>query len=129
MPSGIVQELQTFFLSAFWGMLIVVYYDFFRILRAMLNHSIWMVAVEDLVFALGTGCVILAVSYSYCQGQIRGYLLLGMACGAIFYNWGISPFFRGFILFFYRKVKEVLKKITKQSTMKHKDNAKEGNHE
>lgn len=95
----------------------------------MLHHSIWMVAVEDLVFALGTGCVILAVSYSYCQGQIRGYLLLGMAFGAIFYNWGISPFFRGFILFFYRKAKEVLKKSTKQSTMKQKDETKEGDHE
>lgn len=124
-----IQELQTFFLSAFWGMLVVVFYDFFRLLRGMLNHSVWMVAVEDLVFALGTGCVILAVFYSYCQGQIRGYMLLGMAVGAVFYNWGISPFVRGIILFFYKKVKEVLKKTKKQSTIRHKDNAKEGNHE
>jgi hypothetical protein len=87
-----------------------------------------MVAAEDLLCSLGTAVMILGVAYNYCQGALRGYLFLGMLCGAVFYNWGISPFFREAILFFYRKMKEVLKNNTKQSTMKGKDKAKEGNH-
>jgi hypothetical protein len=129
MPSGMVLELQQFFVCAFWGMLSVVYYDFFRILRFMIHHSTWMVAVEDMLFSFGVGCLILAVSYSSFQGQLRGYLFAGMLCGAITYNYGISPFLRGMLLFYYRKMKEVLKKITKRSTMNRKDKVKEGSHD
>ena len=129
MPEGMIGELQNFLISAFWGMLMIVYYDFFRIMRVMIRHTTLMVAIEDLVFALGTGCMILAVSYNYMQGQIRGYLLLGMVVGGIFYNFGISLFLRGFLLFFINKIKELLKKNRKQSTIECNHNAKEGNDE
>lgn len=129
MPAEMVQELQTFFISAFWGMLVVVYYDFFRILRGMKRHSTWMTAVEDILFCLGGGCLIIAVLYSYNQGQVRAFVLFGMGCGAVLYNWGISPYSCGLVLFAYKKVKLVLKKITKHSTIKQKRNAKEGKNE
>ena len=121
--------MMNFFISAFWGMLIIVYYDFFRLLRQMLRHSTWMIAVEDLLCWLAVGCMILAVSYKYDQGQIRGYLVLGMIIGALFYNWGLSPYLRGMILFLYKKGKEVLKNVTKQSTIEKNSRKKDGNHE
>lgn len=129
MPVHIGVELNHFFISAFWGMLIIVYYDLFRLLRQMIHHSTWMVAVEDILFWIAVGCMVLAVSYKYDQGQIRGYLILGMLCGAVFYNWGLSPYLRGMILFFYKKGKEVLKNVTKQSTIEKNKQKKEGNHE
>ena len=129
MPPGMIQELQTFLMSAFWGMLVVFYYDFFRLLRGMFRHSTWMVAVEDLVFCLGTGCLLVAVFYAYSQGQIRFYVLLGIGCGGCLYNWGISPFTCGMILFLWNKVKTVLKKAEEHSKIKGKNCAKEGNDE
>ncbi|MDE7367635.1 MAG: spore cortex biosynthesis protein YabQ [Lachnospiraceae bacterium] len=124
-----VQELQTFFISAFWGMLVVVYYDFFRVIRGMKQHSTWMTAVEDILFCLGGGCLIVAVLYSYNQGQVRAFVLFGMGCGAALYNWGISPYSCGLVLFVYEKVKLALKKITKHSKINQKRNAKEGKDE
>ena len=130
MPVEIQQELQAFLISAFWGMLLVVYYDFFRILRILKKHAVWMVAVEDLLYGLACGCVILAFTYRYMQGQVRIYILLGMACGAGLYTWGISPYLCGAIRILCRKVKIALKKISKRSTIKDKNpDAKEGKNE
>lgn len=129
MPVEMVQELQTFLISAFWGMVVVFYYDFFRTIRGMKRHSTWMIAVEDLIFCLGAGCLIVAVLYAYNQGQVRAFVLLGMGCGILLYNWGISPYSCGLVLLVFEKIKLVLKKITKHSTMKGKNSAKEGNDE
>ncbi len=124
-----IQELQTFFMSAFWGMLVVFYYDFFRIVRGIKRHSTWMVAVEDIIFWFGTGCLIVAVLYSYNQGQVRIFVLLGMLCGVLLYNWGISPFICGFVIFIGKKIKSLLKKVTKRSKIKGNNHAKEGKDE
>lgn len=129
MPTGMIQELQTFLTSAFWGMVVVFYYDFFRVLREVKRHGYWMTAVEDIVFCLGAGCIIVAVLYTYSQGQIRAFVLLGMGVGAILYNWGISPYTCGLVFFLVRKMKLALKKITKHSTMEQKKQEKEGNNE
>lgn len=129
MPPGMIQELQIFLMSAFWGMLVVFYYDFFRILRGIKKHSTWMVAVEDLVFWLGTACMIIAVLYSYNRGQVRLFLLAGMGCGSLLYNWGISPFICGFVLFISKKLKTLLKNVIKHSKMKNSNYAKEGKDE
>lgn len=81
------------------------------------------------MFCLGAGCLIVAVLYTYSQGAIRAFVLLGMSCGAILYNWGISPYTCGLIWYICKKMKLALKKITKHSTMKKKKHAKEGNDE
>lgn len=108
----------------------IVYYDFFRILRILKKHAVWMIAVEDLVYCLGCGCLILAFSYKYMQGQVRFYVLAGMAVGAGLYNWGISPYLCGGVRLLCRKVKIALKKLSKRSTIKGKNlNAKEGKNE
>lgn len=107
----------------------VFYYDFFRIVRRWKRHSTWMIAVEDLVFCLGAGCMIIAVCYTYCQGQIRAFVLLGMGLGILLYNFGISPYICGVAFFVIGKVKLVLKKITKHSRMIRKNGEKEGNDE
>ena len=126
MSPEIWQELQTFFITAFWGMLLVFYYDFFRILRSVIKHSVFMTAVEDILFGLGAGCLIFAVLYSYNQGEVRAFVLMGMGCGVLLYNWGISPFSCGMVLFLFQKVKSLLKKKTKNSTIKQRKDAKEG---
>lgn len=128
MPVEMVQELQTFLISAFWGMVIVFYYDFFRILRGVKRHSTWMTAVEDIVFCLGAGCLVVAVLYFYNQGQVRFFVLLGMGFGILLYNWGISPYSCGLVWFIVNKIKLILKKITRQSKIKSKNCAKEGKH-
>ncbi len=130
MPVEIQQELQVFLISAFWGMLLVVYYDFFRFLRIVRKHAVWMIAMEDLLYGLACGCIVLAFSYRYMQGQVRIYVLLGMACGAGLYNWGISPYLCGGTRFLCEKVKIALKKVSKRSTIKGKNpDAKEGKNE
>lgn len=131
MPPEMMQELQTFLISAFWGMLVVFYYDFFRVLRGIKRHSVWMTAVEDIVFFLGVGCLLVAVFYTYNQGQVRFFVLLGLGCGVLLYNWGISPYSCGLVIFIYKKIKSLLKKITGHSTIKNKNDkdAKEGSHE
>ncbi len=123
------QELQIFLISAFWGMLVVFYYDFFRIWRGIKVHRIWSVVVEDIVFCLGAACLIVAVLYTYNQGQVRAFVLLGMGCGAVLYNWGISPFICGSIWYIHRKLKLILKRMMKHSKMEQKKNEKDGKDE
>lgn len=93
MDASIPKELWNFACSMGYGAVIVLLYDFYRMLRIIWEHSTLAVAVEDLLFWFMTGCIIFHMMYTYDYGQIRFYFFLGMCLGMLSYYYTISRFF------------------------------------
>lgn len=74
-----------FFIFILTGFLIGILFDIFRVLRRSFNTSDIITYIEDILFWIITGLIILYVSFTFNNGQIRGYTLLGLMLGGILY--------------------------------------------
>lgn len=67
------------------GMVISVLYDLFRIRRRTFKLVGFLVHIEDLLFWLICILIVPTVIYASNNGEIRGYLVLGMLTGLVLY--------------------------------------------
>lgn len=103
-----------FLLFALDGIIIGILFDFFRILRRSFSTGSILTAIEDVVFWICAGIIILYSIFIYNNGAIRGYMFLGVFCGVTLYMITLSQIFikiNVYILTFIKKVASILFKI------------------
>ena len=74
-----------FFIFILTGFLIGILFDIFRVLRRSFKTSDIITYIEDILFWIITGLIILYVLFAFNNGQIRGYTLLGLILGGFLY--------------------------------------------
>ena len=82
-----------FLIFAINGLVIGILFDLFRITRRSFKTGIILTSIEDVVFWLLTGIIILYSIFTFNNGIIRGYLFLGLGCGIVLYLLTLSSFF------------------------------------
>lgn len=92
MNGAITVELRFFLISILWGVIILLVYDGLRILRRLIPHNSFFLALEDLIFWVLTSLFIFAMIYTMNNGTIRGFSVMGMAIGMILYHYIFSEF-------------------------------------
>ena len=75
------------------GILIGILFDLFRILRKCFKTSDIVTYIEDIIFSIFTGILILYSIMKFNNGEIRFYLFLGIILGLIFYLLTFSSVF------------------------------------
>lgn len=90
MNQGITIELQFFMISILWGALVLLAYDLLRILRRIIPHSSFFIAVQDMIFWVLTSVFIFAMIYVKNSGTIRGFSVMGMVIGMVIYHYLLS---------------------------------------
>ncbi|NLL00379.1 MAG: hypothetical protein GX271_06930 [Clostridiales bacterium] len=90
MNQGITIELQFFLISILWGALVLLAYDQLRILRRIIRHNTFFVAVQDLIFWVLASVFIFAMIYVENSGTIRGFSVMGMVIGMVIYHYILS---------------------------------------
>lgn len=90
MSLGILKELQFFGLAVLRGIWILVLYDLLRILRRVVPHGVWTIALEDVLYWAGTALLIFQLLYRENDGALRGYALFAVAAGMFAYHQTIS---------------------------------------
>lgn len=90
MSAGILGELQFFGLAVIRGVLILALYDILRILRRIVPHGNLAVALEDLIYWLGTAFLVFQLLYRENDGAVRGYALFAVALGMLLYHQTVS---------------------------------------
>lgn len=118
----LLKEVWLFSLSILYGVIILLFYDCFRILRRLIPHNGVAIAIQDLFFWIVTGFSIFALLYRYNNGSIRGYCILGMGLGMLFYSIAISPFFVKISVKIGNFIKNHLRKWKKSFIMVYKKN-------
>jgi spore cortex biosynthesis protein YabQ len=115
MNEDIMAELYFLLHSFGLGVLIMILYDVLRIFRKLVPHSVFALALEDLVYWLVCGICIFVMLYRENNGSIRWFAVAGVACGMLLYNGTISTYITDgiskvlkFILQIFGKVFNVL---------------------
>ena len=67
------------------GMIIAFVYDIFRVRRKAIKSGNLIVYFEDFIYWIIVALVLFAVVYRSNEGEIRGYLILGVIIGIILY--------------------------------------------
>lgn len=88
--AGIIKELQFFGLAVLRGILMLVLYDLLRIIRRVISHGVWAVAMEDLCYWLAAAFLVFQLIYQENDGALRGYALFAVGVGMAAYHWSVS---------------------------------------
>ena len=95
-----------FLVFSLTGIFVGCLFDFFRVLRKLFKTSNLITYIEDILFWILTGIIILYTIWYFNDGEIRFYLLLGLIMGIIIYILIISEIY--FKILF--KVLKIIKK-------------------
>ena len=72
------------------GVIIGILFDFFRILRRTIKTSNFITYIEDILFWILTGFLILYNIWYFNNGEIRIYIFLGIILGVLIYMLTLS---------------------------------------
>lgn len=100
-------QAKLFLLSILIGGIIGLFYDFIRIFRSLLKHNIIFIQIEDILYWILMGIVVFLIFLNKNNGEIRGFLILGILLGMLFYFLYISNSF----LKFFKIILRILKRI------------------
>lgn len=82
----IYTEFNIFLAFILIGLIIGFLFDFFRILRRTYKTPDFITIIEDIVFWLVSGIILLLGIFILNEGKIRAYLFLGLFLGIIVYT-------------------------------------------
>lgn len=74
------------------GILIGILFDFFRILRKSFKTNDFFTYLEDIIFWIITGIILLYSIFTFNNGEIRFFMFIGVLVGIILYILSISSF-------------------------------------
>lgn len=125
--SGMEAEIVIFLKSLCLGALMLLLYDFLRVIRRVFIHGLVWMSIEDFLFwIVFAGCFFLGVCVEN-DGILRFYMLVGMSVGALLCDRFVGRYFVKYIILFVNRVKKRLKKRKEMTTMRLKDRKKERN--
>ena len=81
----VTNQAYLFFIFIINGIIIGMLFDFFRILRKSFKTSDFITYIEDSLFWVLTGVVILYSIFIFNNGEIRFFMFLGIILGLIIY--------------------------------------------
>ena len=127
----VLNQANLFLIFSIEGVIIGLVFDVFRILRKSFKTNDIITYIEDVLFWIITGILILYSIFIFNYGEIRFFMFIGIFLGAMLYMLLISKhvikvsvsvikFFKKIIIFIFRIVKfpfefiyKILKKIFK----------------
>ena len=104
-------QLQLFFIFLINGLLIGLLFDFFRILRKAMRTADFITYIEDALFWILTGFIILYSIFTYNNGEIRLFMFLAIILGIIIYLTFISKIILSISLGIIDVVKKILSTV------------------
>ena len=85
-----LNDLYVLFVFALAGIVIGLIFDVFRIARRAFKTPNIITYIEDFIFWIISGFIIIYVQYVYAKGETRLYLILTLIIGVLFYYLTIS---------------------------------------
>ncbi len=104
----IYTQLQLFFIFLVNGLLIALLFDFFRILRKTIKTADFITYIEDALFWILTGFIILYSIFTYNNGEIRLFMFLAIILGISIYSIFISKLILKISLYIINSIKKIL---------------------
>lgn len=113
MNNSTITQLYSLFVFIVSGIIIGVFFDIFRILRKSFKTPDFITYIEDIFFWIITGIFILFILFTFENGQIRSYNIIGLIIGFILYIFTISKFLIKYSVKVIIFLKNIINKIFK----------------
>ena len=107
----ITNQAYLFLVFTLDGFIIGSIFDFFRILRKSFKTPNLVTYIEDIIFWILTGFLILYSIFTFNNGEIRFFMFIGIAIGIILYMLTLSNYLIKINLFIIQTIKNVTKNI------------------
>ncbi len=78
-------QLYNFFIFIVLGLIVSFIFDIFRILRKKFNTNNIITYIEDVLFWIISGFLIISAVFKFNNGELRLYLFLGILIGIVMY--------------------------------------------
>ena len=88
----IANQAYTFIIFVAVGIIIGIVFDIFRILRKSFKTKDSITYIQDIIFCIITGLILIYSIFKFNSGEIRIYMLLGVVIGCILYMLTISKY-------------------------------------
>ena len=105
----ITNQAYIFMIFILIGIIIGVIFDFFRVLRKTIKTKDIITYIEDIIFCLLTGIILLYSIFNFNNGEIRIYMFIALILGIITYILTISKYFIKINVFILKKILEIIK--------------------
>ena len=103
-----LEQLISFMYFIIIGIILSIIFDIFRILRRTIKTSDIMTNIQDILFCIITGIVILFSIFYFNKGQLRLYIFIGIMLGITFYMIFISKYFIKINVMIINFIKKIL---------------------
>ena len=80
-----LNQAYLFYIFLLTGILVGILFDIFRILRKSFKHSDFITLLQDIVFVIIMSVLIIYTVFKFNNGEIRSYVIIGLAAGIIIY--------------------------------------------
>lgn len=110
MTESIYLEARLFLAAFLLGILLIFVYDIIRIIRRIIIHNLFFIALEDFIFWCCAGLVCFALMFHMYQGRMRAFYFIGLFLGMVLYHFNLSPVIVEPVTKLIKKVKVLLKK-------------------
>ena len=90
------------------GVAIGLLFDIFRILRKTIKTNDIVTYLEDILFWILTGIIIVFSMYYFCDGQLRFFMVIGIIQGTVIYILTISRYVIKVSVFIISLVKRII---------------------
>ena len=93
------------------GVIIGLLFDFFRILRKTFKTSNFITYIQDILFWIFTGIIIIFFMYNFSDGSIRLYMFIGLILGFLLYILTISKFIINIFVIIINFCKKIIMQV------------------
>lgn len=110
----ITNQAYFFLIFVIDGFIIGMLFDLFRVFRKTIKFSDINICIQDALFWILTGIVLLYTIFVFCDGEIRLYMFLGTFIGCLIYMLSLSKYFIKVnltIMKFITSILEFIKKV------------------
>ena len=90
------------------GVLIGVLFDIFRIIRKTFKTNDIITYLEDILFWILTGIIVIYAMYRFCDGELRFFMIMGIVLGICLYVVTISQYVIKISVFIINIVKKII---------------------
>jgi len=108
-----LEQLIDFIYFIITGMILSIVFDIFRILRRSFKTSDIITNIEDVIFGITTGIILLTSIFLFNNGELRLYIFIGIALGIVIYMLFISKYFIKLNVFLINFMKKIIILLTK----------------
>lgn len=110
----IANQVYVFFWSILVGVVLALIFDFFRISRRKGTTKNFVVYIQDVLYWIIVAIIIIISAFVTNDGELRGYMFIGYAIGAIFYLILFSKLFIKIIGGILDFIENIINKLVEQ---------------